>query len=262
MNSSDVGSEPILVDRSDGICVVTLNRPSVGNAITAAMFQRLREVFDEIEADDNIRVAVLTGAGADVFCAGGDLRELIPTLTTGDLSAVIPDPSKRILSEVYTPIIAAVNGACIAGGMELLLGTDVRIAAEHATFRTPEATLGLVGAQGTVTRLAHQIPWAIAMELLLMGSPIDAHRAAQAGLVNRVVPAADLQVEALRVAERICASGPLAVRATKEIVMKAAAMERPFMIEAELAARVFASEDAAEGPRSFVERRTPRFMGR
>ncbi|MGV9868748.1 enoyl-CoA hydratase/isomerase family protein [Rhodococcus koreensis] len=255
-------SDSIVVEQSDGICVVRLNRPRVGNAISAEMFERLGDVFEEIDADDRIRVAVLTGTGDRAFCAGADLEEFIPTLTGGNLGAVIPDPSKRIFSDVYTPIIAAVNGACIAGGMELLLGTDIRLAAEHATFATPETRLALVGAGGTVSRLARQVPWAVAMEMLLTGAPIDANRAREVGLVNRVVPAGDLLDEALRLAESICAAGPLATRATKEIVVKGAAMETPFGIEAELAGRVFGTEDAIEGPRSFVERRAPRFEGR
>jgi len=259
LNRETPAIDQILVERSGQTAVVTLNRPRSGNAINAYMFDKLRAVFDELDADPRVRAVVLTGAGDEIFCAGGDLKEFIPTLGDGDLSSVIPDPAKRFLSETYTPIIAAVNGACIAGGMELLLGTDVRIAADHATFLTPETRLGLMGAQGTVTRLARQVPWAIAMEMLLAGTTIDADRAAQVGLVNRSVPAGALMDEAMRMAERICASSPLAVRSTKEVVLRAAAMEEPFRIEAALAERVFRSEDAKEGLSSFVERRTPQF---
>lgn len=254
-------SDPVVIERFDGICLVRLNRPEVGNAVNAEMLERLGQAFREFESDDALQVAVLSGTGNKAFCAGADLKEFIPKLTGGNLGAVIPDPAQRIFSDVYKPIVAAVNGACIAGGMEFLLGTDIRLAAEHATFATPEAKLGLVGAGGTVSRLARQVPWAVAMEMLITGTTIDASRAAQIGLVNQVVPAKDLLDEALRIAEGICRSGSLAVRAIKEIVVRGAAMEEPFTIEAEVAGGVFETADAIEGPLSFVERRAPRFKG-
>src|SRR5207247_9121956 len=135
---------------------------------------------------------------------------------SGGLGDVIPDPEQRLFSTVYKPIIAAVNGDCIAGGIELLLGTDIRLAAPLTRFATPEVSWGLIGAGGICARLTRQIPWAVAMEMLLTGRPITAQRAAEVGLVNRVMPAHDLLDAALETAEWVAAQGPVAVRASKE----------------------------------------------
>jgi enoyl-CoA hydratase len=146
--------------------------------------------------------------------------------------------------------------------MEMLQGTDLRIAAEHATFGLGEVRWGIIPTGGTHIRLPRQIPWAVAMELLLTGQPIDARRAYEVGLVNRVVPGGELMDAALDLAERICKNGPLAVRTAKEIAVRALGLEPGFVLEKSLGARVLASEDAKEGPRAFVEKRPPRFTGR
>jgi enoyl-CoA hydratase len=172
------------------------------------------------------------------------------------------DPAKRQFSTVYKPIIAAVNGACIAGGLEMLAGTDLRIAAEHATFSLGEVRWGLIPMGGSHIRLPRQLPWAIAMELLLTGEPIDARRAYETGMLNRVVPAAELMPAAMQLAETVCKNGPLAVRTAKEIAVRALGQEAGFVLERELGARVIASEDAREGPRAFAEKRPPKFQGR
>ncbi|WP_216893173.1 enoyl-CoA hydratase/isomerase family protein [Nocardia alni] len=259
--TSDSDGDAIVVETVGRVGVVRLNRPAVGNALTAAMFADLERLVGELDAAKGIAAIVLTGTGDRTFCAGADLAEFIPSLTSGTLRDVIPDPSKRVFSEVYTPIVAAINGACIAGGMELLLGTDIRVAAEHASFATPEPRLGLVGAGGTVSRLARQVPWCVAMEMLLAGAPMDAQRAFAVGLVNRVVAAENVLAEAMRIAEVLAAAGPLAVRATKEIAVRGAGLETPFAIEAEIATGVFGTDDAVEGPRAFLARRPPNFTG-
>ena len=251
----------IQVERREHILTVTINRPEAMNAMTAEMSAALDAAFEEFDRDLDLWVAVLTGAGDRAFCAGFDLKEAIPRLLAGDFMGY-EDPAKRQFSTVYKPIIAAVNGACIAGGLEMLAGTDLRIAAEHATFSLGEVRWGLIPMGGSHIRLPRQLPWAIAMELLLTGEPIDARRAYETGMLNRVVPAAELMPAAMQLAETVCKNGPLAVRTAKEIAVRALGQEAGFVLERELGARVIASEDAREGPRAFAEKRPPKFQGR
>ncbi|MDH3211359.1 MAG: enoyl-CoA hydratase-related protein [Myxococcales bacterium] len=243
------------------VAVVTIDRPDAMNALTKEMLGALDAAFEAFEGDDDLWVAILTAAGDRAFCTGMDLKEAIPLLTSGD-ELGYEDHTKRQFSDVFKPIIAAVNGHCIAGGMEMLAGTDLRVAAEHATFGLGEVRWGLVPAGGSHIRFPRQIPWALAMELLLTGDPIDARRAYEIGLVNRVVPADELMPTALKLADRICKNGPLAVRTSKQIAVRALGLEAGFVLEKALAAKVFASDDAAEGPRAFAEKRKPRFTGR
>lgn len=243
------------------IAIMTINRPEAHNAFTAEMLRAMDAAFADFNADDSLWVAILTGAGDRSFSSGMDLKEAIPLLQSGDEMGY-EDHTKRPFCDVFKPIIAAVNGFCIAGGMEFLQGTDIRIAAEHATFGLGEVRWGIIPTGGSHVRLPRQIPWAVAMELLLVGRPIDAQRAYQIGLVNRVVPAGELMEAALEVAEAICKNGPLAVRTAKEIAVRSLALEAPFVLEKALGARVMGSEDAKEGPRAFAEKRKPDYKGR
>ncbi len=248
-------------EKQGHVATITINRPEAMNSLTLEMLAAIDEAAIDFNDDPEIWVAIITGAGEKAFCAGADLKEAIPSFAGG---AVLgnPDITKRQLSDVYKPVIAAINGFCIAGGLELVLGTDLRIAAEHATFGLGEVRWGVIPAGGSHIRLPRQVPWAIAMELLLTGRPIDAHRAYGVGLVNRVVPAADVMPVARELAETICKNGPLAVRTAKEIAVRSLEVEKGFVLERALGARVFASEDAQEGPRAFGEKRPPRFTGR
>jgi enoyl-CoA hydratase len=248
-------------EKSDRVAIVTIDRPEAMNALTREMLLGIEEAFADFAADEAVWVAILTAKGDAAFCTGMDLVEAIPLITSGDEMG-FADHTKRQFSDVFKPIIAAVNGHCIAGGMEMLQGTDLRIAAEHATFGLGEVRWGLIPTGGSHVRLPRQIPWAVAMELLLTGRPIDAQRAHQVGLVNQVVPGDALMATALEWAERICRNGPLAVRTAKEIAVRALAQEPGFVLEKALGARVLASEDAREGPRAFSEKRRPRFTGR
>jgi len=243
------------------IAIITINRPEAMNALTSEMLAALDATFDDFNRDPDLWVAILTGAGDKAFCAGMDLKEAIPLVTSGETLGY-DDPTKRQFSDVFKPIIAAVNGYCIAGGLEMLEGTDLRIAAEHATFGLGEVRWGIIPTGGSHIRLPRQVPWAIAMELLLTGRTIDAQRAYEIGLVNRVVPADQLMPSALELAETICKNGPLAVRTAKEIAVRALGLEPGFVLERTLGARVMASEDAQEGPRAFAEKRPPKFTGR
>ena len=251
----------ILFEKRDHIAIVTINRPDAMNALTKEMLLGIDHAFAEIEADPELWVSILTAAGDRAFCCGMDLKDAIPALTAGD-SLGYDDPTKRQFSDVFKPIIAAVNGLCIAGGLETLLATDLRIAAENARFGLGEVRWGLVPAGGSHVRLPQQVPWAMAMQLLLTGEPIDAKRAYEAGLVNEVVPLAQLLPRAIEWAEKICKNGPLAVRTAKEIAVRALVVEPGFVLERALSAKVFASEDAKEGPRAFAEKRPPKFKGR
>ena len=251
----------MLYEKRDRIAIVTINRPEALNAFTPDMLRAMDAAFADFNKDPDLWVAILTAAGEKSFCAGMDLKAAIPLINDGDEMGYA-DHTKRPFSDVFKPIIAAVNGYCIAGGLEFLQGTDLRIAAEHATFGLGEVRWGIIPTGGSHIRLPRQIPWAVAMELLLMGRPITAKRAYDIGLVNEVVAADQLMPTALKWAETICKNGPLAVRTAKEIAVRALGLESGFVLEKAIGARVFASEDAKEGPRAFAEKRPPRFTGR
>ena len=251
----------MLYEKRDHIAIVTINRPEAMNAFTAEMLRAMDAAFADFNADPDLWVAILTAAGGKSFSSGMDLKEAIPAMAGGD-ELGYEDHTKRPFSDVFKPIIAAVNGYCIAGGLEFLQGTDLRVAAEHATFGLGEVRWGIIPTGGSHIRLPRQIPWAVAMELLLTGRPIDARRAYDIGLVNQVVPASELMPAALKLAEVICKNGPLAVRTAKEIAVRSLGLESGFVLEKALGARVFGSDDAKEGPRAFAEKRPPRFTGR
>ena len=261
MSSAPKMPSTFTYEKRGRIAIMTINRPDALNAFTAEMLRAMDAAFADFNDDDDLWVAILTGAGDKSFSSGMDLKEAIPLLQSGDEMGY-EDHTKRPFSDVFKPIIAAVNGFCIAGGMEFLQGTDLRIAAEHATFGLGEVRWGIIPTGGSHVRLPRQIPWAMAMELLLTGQPIDAQRAYQIGLVNKVVPATELMPTALKLAETICRNGPLAVRTAKEIAVRSLGLEGSFVLEKALGARVMNSEDAKEGPRAFAEKRKPQFKGR
>jgi enoyl-CoA hydratase len=248
-------------EKSDQIAIMTINRPEAMNAFTREMLAAMDAAFADFEADPGLRVAILTAAGDRAFSSGMDLKEAMPLITSGDEMGYA-DHTKRPFSDVFKPIIAAVNGHCLAGGMEFLQGTDLRIAAQHATFGLGEVRWGIIPTGGSHVRLPRQIPWAMAMQLLLTGEPISAERAREIGLVNEVTPKEELMPAALKLADKICKNGPLAVRTAKQIAVRALNLEPGFVLEKALGARVLASEDAREGPRAFAEKRKPNFTGR
>jgi len=256
-----VSADNIRQEVSDHILTVTIDRPAAKNALTTAMLTDLERVFAEFAADEDLWVAILTGSGQDAFCAGGDLGEALPEITSGKSRIAFEDPAERFFSNVFKPIIGAVNGICYAGGLEMLLGTDIRICTDTAKFALGEVRWGLIPAGGSHVRLPRQIPWAVAMELLLTGRPISAERAREVGLVNYVVSQGELMAESQRWAEMLCANGPLAVRTAKEIAVKGLMLDAPFTLEAALSPRVYSSVDAKEGPAAFIEKRQPRFRG-
>ena len=270
-------SEPhLLVERrDDGVMILTLNRPAQRNALSPEMLVRLCEAWHEFRDTNDLRVAILTGAGETDFCAGGDLKLTMPLMTgarqpetdwderlMGDLSQ-FTDAILRGF-ELYKPVIAAVNGNALGGGTEMTNACDIRVASESAIFGTPEAKVGLLPGGGSITRLPRQIPYARMMEILLIGDPFDARQALEMGFVNAVVPADRLMDEALAYAGKLARNGPLAVRKIKEGVLRSSGlpMDQALAIEDEVSAAVMTSKDAREGPRAFAEKRTPVWRGR
>lgn len=255
---------PITYEKKDRIAVVTMNRPDAMNCISFNDLQELGRVWLDFRDDDELLVAILTGAGDKAFCAGADLQDLIPRVNSGEFS--ITPTIAGFLKNIncYKPIVAAVNGHCLAGGLEMLQGTDIRIAVEDATFGLPEVKWGLFPTAGSTVRLPRQIPFCWAMEILLLGEPITAQQALQIGLINRIVPREKLMDEAMKVARKLSQNGPLAIRAIKESALRSYDLpeEEAYYLEAFMANQVFGTRDATEGPQAFLEKRKPVFEGR
>jgi enoyl-CoA hydratase len=236
----------------------------------------LRCAWDRFNDDGDAYVAIITGTDKD-FCVGADLKTYIPQITelqrkmkSGKTTEIdgyrLDDGVKAVLrgTKIYKPIIAAINGTCVAGGMEMLGGTDLRVASDTATFGVMEPKRGLFAGGGTTVRLPRQIPYPAAMELLLCADQVPAQRAYEMGLLNEVCRPADLMDRAFDYARRITANGPFAVRKTKESVLRGLAtnMKEAYQIESEISGEVFSSEDAKEGPRAFAEKRAPNWKNR
>jgi enoyl-CoA hydratase/carnithine racemase len=258
----------ILYDKRGHIAYVTINRPDRRNAIDPATSGEMKTAFEAFKADDDAWVAVLTGAGDQSFSAGADLLAMSQMLSGGggDSGVMTGAPFGGITRnfECWKPIIAAINGYCLAGGLEVALSCDIRIAAEHATFGLPEPKRAIIpGATGT-QRIPRAVPLAFAMELLLTGERYDAKTALQFGLVSRVVPASELMATANELAGKILECGPLAVQAIKQAAYQGLSMAfvDGVKLEAQLAGKIFSTEDAREGPRAFAEKRKPEYRGR
>ncbi|MCE4267542.1 enoyl-CoA hydratase/isomerase family protein [Rhodococcus sp. MS16] len=249
-------------ERVGTVAIITLDRPQKLNAYSPEMYELLIQAFAQFKDDKDLRAAILTGTGDRAFCAGADLSKTITKLTDGGERHAAKDITKRFFSDIYKPIITAVNGICTAGGLEMMQGTDLRLAVPNATFGLGEVRWGITPGGGSHVRLPRQIPWAVAMEILLTGQPISAQRAYEVGLINRVVEPEDLMDEALKLAEIIGRNGPLAVKAAKEIAVRAMALESPFELEYYISNEVLRTEDAKEGPRAFAEKRAPDYKGR
>lgn len=250
---------------SDGIAVVTINRPERLNAMDPDHYRDLSAAWMQIRDDDGINVAIVTGAGERSFTTGADLKSVIgKPLALSDLWLTQRDALLNRGLEVWKPVIAAINGYCLGGGMTLMLATDIRIAATHATFGLSEVKRGIIAANGGTQRILDQVPYAIAMEMLLVGETFGAEKAERWGLVNRVVPQAELMDTAFDYARRIAANGPLAVRAAKELALRGQDINIAAGLRMEqLVAQILnASEDVREGAAAFAEKRPPKFSGR
>jgi len=254
---------PVRTERQERIFIVTLDRPEAMNSLDTEMFLELSAAWDEFERDDDLWVAVVTGAGDRAFCAG---RDLVKSAADASEDWSQERHRARLTPDgIWKPTIAAVNGHCLAAGLALALACDLRIASENATFGTMAAKRGIVAGGGQTQRLARYIPFGKAMELLLTGDRIDAREAHRIGLVNEVVPLGEALPRAIELARRIAANGPLAVRAMKRAAYEGG-LEMPLReglrLEARLYAEIMRTEDAAEGQRAFAEKREPHFRGR
>jgi E-phenylitaconyl-CoA hydratase len=250
---------------ADGIAVVTINRPERLNAMDPEHYRDLSAAWTRIRDDEAINVAIVTGAGEKSFTTGADLKSVIgKPLALSDLWLTQRDALLNRGLEVWKPVIAAINGYCLGGGMTLMLATDIRIAATHATFGLSEVKRGIIAANGGTQRILDQVPYAIAMEMLLVGETFGAEKAERWGLVNRVVPQAELMDTAFDYARRIAANGPLAVRAAKELALRGQDINIAAGLRMEqLVAQILnASEDVREGAAAFAEKRPPKFSGR
>jgi enoyl-CoA hydratase len=257
------------VEREGHVVTLTMNRPEARNAFGSEMLVRLADAWDLVDRDDEIRVAVLTGAGGH-FCAGSDLKAMAGGWGDDAWAARFEeDPElhwKALLRSrrLKKPLVAAVEGTAVGGGTEILQATDVRIAGESAKFGLTEPRWGLFPLGGSTVRLRRQIPYAQAMEILLTGKTFPASEALRIGLVGRVVPDGQALAEARRVADQIAANGPLAVQAIKRSVQETEGLPEEEALARELAIGwpILSTRDAKEGPRAFLEKRKPDFEGR
>lgn len=261
-----MGAELKVIDK---IALITINRPEAMNAIDPETNEQLDRIFDEFAQNRDLWVAVLTGAGEKAFSAGADLKKMVPfnanrTAVDGRESMEKPHAAFGSILRNYTcfkPIIAAVNGICLGGGLEIALACDIRYASENAKFGLPETKWGLIPGGGGTQRLPRTISRSYAMEMMFTGKTIDAEEALRVGLVSRVVPQSELLDVTLELAQTICERAPLAVRGVKECVMRGEHMALEDALRYEVDMRDFLrhTEDAKEGPRAFAEKRKPEF---
>ncbi len=261
----------VMFETSERIAILTICRPLAMNALDAETLALLNKAWIDFRDNPDLWVAIITGAGGKAFCAGADIRGLakyfssltaIQRKAKADTEPGLGGITRNL--DIWKPVIAAVNGYCLAGGLELALACDMRIASETATFGFTEVTRGIIPGAGGTQRLPRLIPLGKSLEMILTGDGIDAREAYRIGLVNKVVPPEQLLPEAMKLAERICRNAPLAVRAAKEAVYRG--MDLPLSeglrLEQFLAEPVCQSEDAKEGPRAFFDKRPPVFTGK
>jgi enoyl-CoA hydratase len=257
--------ENLLIDREDAVATVTINRPRVLNALSTQTLDELRRAILELKYDERVRAVILTGAGDKAFIAGADVNELaVQTPASGREHAMIGQHVLDLIEHMGKPVIAAINGYALGGGCELAMACTIRIAADTAKLGQPEINLGIIPGYAGTQRLARMVGRGRALELLLTGDQITAHEAHRLGLVNRVVPGADLLPQAKALAASLAAKAPIAIRYILDAVH--AGLEMPFpqaqIFEATLFGLVASTDDMREGTRAFLEKRKPDFKGR
>ena len=256
----------ILYEKDGRTALVTIDRPQAMNALDLDAFRQLAARLEEFDRDPELRVAIITGAGDKAFCSGADLKKMYGGSHTGGVGELWnAERQHRLGQKLYVskPVIAAINGYCLAGGLELALGCDMRIASAAASFGCPEVRWSILHGFGAI-RLPRTVPLSVAMEMLLTGDRIDAARAYEIGLVSRLVEPGALLATARQLADRIAQNGPLAVRITKELALRGLYQppEEALRLYTAVAALNYETEDAKEGPRAFAEKRPPQFKGR
>ena len=252
--------QAVLVDVADGVMTITLNRPKAKNAVNLAVAQGVAAALEELDSNDDIQVAILTGAGG-TFCAGMDLKAFV----TGELPVVEGRGFGGLCEQSPAkPLIAAVEGYALAGGLEMMISCDLIVAADDAKFGITEVKRGLVAGAGGLMKLPRQIPPRLAMEMALTGEFSSAQRAAEMGLINQVVAAGTALDAARELAAKIAAAGPLAVRVSKQVILEQTdwSTEEMWAKQQELVSPVFVSEDAIEGATAFAEKRAPNWKGK
>jgi len=241
---------------SGHVATIRINRPEKLNALTLAMYDDLGAAFKAVMANDDVRVAILTGAGDRAFCVGADLKESIPALASNSIDISAWDSTHIKFPGFFKPVVSGIRGLCMGGGFEIMLATDIRIAAEDAVFQLPEPTMGFVPAGGTLVRLVRQIGYAHAMEIMLTARRFTAPQMAAKGVVNQVVATADVERVARETAEEIARLSPTAVQTIKEaaLTLQHLPLDEAFAAEAVLGQRTFTSEDAKRGLAAFAKR--------
>ncbi len=259
----------VLLEKRNKIATITLNRPEAYNALNGAVWTEITNAWIDVKEDPEVWTIVLTGAGDKAFCAGQDLKEMAQLKKEAEREgrsyvSTLPEVSPVKYLEMPKPVIAAINGFAIGGGLELALACDIRIAADHARLGLQEVRQSLIPGAGGTQRLPRFVPFGIALEMLMTGDLVSAQEAYRMGLVNRVVPLSELIPTAQTLANRINENGPLAVRAAKEAAYKGMQMHlnEGFRFETLLVSKLRESEDAWEGPRAFAEKRKPNYKGK
>jgi enoyl-CoA hydratase len=253
-------ADEVLRERRGHVEILTINRPEARNAINRATAIALGDALDACESDDDVWVVVLTGAGDKAFSAGMDLK----AFAKGEFPSTDKGFAGITQRDFPKPLIAAANGAALAGGFEILISCDMVVAADHAKFGIPEASRGLVAGGGGLIRLPKLVPLAVAYEMALTADPIDATRAYELGLVNRVVPGDRVLDEAIALAERIAKNAPLAVRTSKDVMKRSRELseEQSWQLNTEAFGPIARSADAIEGAVAFAEKREPNWQGK
>jgi enoyl-CoA hydratase len=256
--------ETLLLERRERVAIITINRPEKRNALNIQTRIEGARVLDELRADEQIRVVVITGAGEKAFIAGADIAEFAGRTSITQREVMLERSLFNAIDTLPKPVIAMINGYCLGGGCELALACDIRIASERASFGQPEINLGIIPGGGGTQRLTRLVGEGKAMELILSGAIIDAQTALAIGLVNQVMPADQLEEATLGLANRIAEKGPIALRLAKEAVKAASRsnLDEGLRREVDLFALCFSTEDKDEGVRAFLEKRKPVFKGR
>ncbi|HUV43917.1 MAG TPA: enoyl-CoA hydratase-related protein [Dehalococcoidales bacterium] len=251
----------VIYEKKGHIAIITLNRPEALNALNADIHRELHETMVDFRDNDDLWVAILTGTGDRAFSAGADIKGFQPG--TGEAPRRGDEPPVRA-DTIWKPVIAAIHGYCLGGGLELALTCDIRIAADNAQLGQPEVNIGFMAGGGGTQRLPRFIPRAVAAEILLTGNRINTEEALRWGLVSRVVPRDQLMSTAMEIAETICQRGPLGIRATKEAIIRGYDMTLPdgLYLEAEKVAYVRTTDDFMEGARAFAQKKTPDYKGK